>query len=48
MIREKIITLVDANPHKAALILKDWLVEEKKPVAEKGAKDAPAGKSATA
>jgi flagellar M-ring protein FliF len=48
MIREKIITLVDANPHKAALILKDWLVEEKKPVAEKGAKDAPQGKSATA
>jgi flagellar M-ring protein FliF len=25
MIKEKIITLVDANPHKAALILKDWL-----------------------
>ena len=31
MIREKIITLVDSNPHKAALILKDWLVEERKP-----------------
>jgi flagellar M-ring protein FliF len=27
MIKEKIITLVDANPHKAALILKDWLHE---------------------
>lgn len=25
MIKEKIVTLVDANPHKAALILKDWL-----------------------
>jgi flagellar M-ring protein FliF len=25
MIKEKIITLIDANPHKAALILKDWL-----------------------
>ncbi len=25
MIKEKIITLVDANPHKAALILRDWL-----------------------
>ncbi len=25
MIKEKIITLVDGNPHKAALILKDWL-----------------------
>ena len=27
MIKEKIITLVDGNPHKAALILKDWLHE---------------------
>jgi flagellar M-ring protein FliF len=35
MIKEKIITLVDANPHKAALILKDWLHGEmKKKVAE--------------
>ena len=25
MIKEKIITLVDSNPHKAALILKEWL-----------------------
>ncbi len=25
MIREKIVTMVDTNPHKAALILKDWL-----------------------
>ena len=25
MIKEKIVTLVDANPHKAALILKEWL-----------------------
>ncbi len=25
MIKEKIITMVDSNPHKAALILKDWL-----------------------
>jgi flagellar M-ring protein FliF len=46
MIREKIITLVDANPHKAALILKDWLVEERKPAA--GGKEAEVGKSATA
>jgi flagellar M-ring protein FliF len=28
MIKEKIITLIDANPHKAALILKDWLHRE--------------------
>jgi flagellar M-ring protein FliF len=28
MIKEKIITLVDSNPHKAALILKDWLQGE--------------------
>jgi flagellar M-ring protein FliF len=40
MIKEKIITLVDTNPHKAALILKDWLHEE--PRRAKGA-DAPAG-----
>lgn len=26
MVKEKVITLVDANPQKAALILKDWLV----------------------
>lgn len=26
MVKEKIITLVDANPQKAALILKDWLI----------------------
>ena len=25
MIKERIVTLVDANPHKAALILKEWL-----------------------
>ena len=31
MIKEKIITLVDSNPHKAALIVRDWLKEEKKP-----------------
>jgi len=30
MIKEKIISLVDANPHKAALILKDWLHSELK------------------
>lgn len=46
MIREKIITLVDGNPHKAALILKDWLVEERKPAG--GSKDGAAEKSATA
>ena len=40
MIKEKIVTLVDANPHKAALILKDWLhleANKKKPGA--GGKD---------
>jgi len=25
MIREKVITLVDSNPHKAALVLRDWV-----------------------
>ncbi|MCM2324211.1 MAG: flagellar M-ring protein FliF [Oligoflexia bacterium] len=35
MIKEKIVTLVDANPHKAALILKDWLHADAKKKAEK-------------
>lgn len=35
MMKEKIITLVDANPHKAALILREWLHTEKKKAAEK-------------
>ncbi len=39
MVKEKIVTLVDANPQKAALILKDWLVlpstgADKKPAEE--------------
>jgi flagellar M-ring protein FliF len=39
MIKEKIITLVDANPHKAALILKDWLHgEHSRPKADDAAK----------
>lgn len=47
MVKEKVVTLVDANPQKAALILKDWLVVpasggEKKPAED--AKDK--GKSA--
>jgi len=29
MIKEKIISLVDSNPHKAALILRDWVHAEK-------------------
>ncbi len=37
MIKEKIITLVDANPHKAALILKDWLNETKRSGEKDGA-----------
>jgi flagellar M-ring protein FliF len=38
MIREKIVTLVDNNPHKASLILKEWLVQKpiKEPVGDKG------------
>ena len=47
MIREKIVTLVDANPHKAALILKDWLHGDAKSKSSSGgSKDA--GKSASA
>lgn len=42
MIKEKIISLVDANPHKAALILKDWLHNEaKKRAAAEAAKNNP-------
>ena len=49
MIKEKIITLVDANPHKAALILKDWLHGEvKKRAVEADADDKPVGKQASA
>lgn len=46
MIKEKIVTLVDANPHKAALILRDWLhgIDSKKRSGdadqEEGAKEA--------
>jgi flagellar M-ring protein FliF len=48
MIREKVVTLVDANPHKAALILKDWLHADasKKGAPAAGGKEA--AKSATA
>ncbi|OFZ81533.1 MAG: flagellar M-ring protein FliF [Bdellovibrionales bacterium RIFOXYD1_FULL_55_31] len=47
MIREKVVTLVDSNPHKAALILKDWLHVDasKKKVDDEGAAK---GKSASA
>lgn len=35
MVKEKIVSLVDSNPQKAALVLKDWLVVENK--SDKGA-----------
>ncbi len=36
MIKEKVITLIESNPHKAALIIRDWLHSEpKKKVDEK-------------
>ncbi len=28
MIREKIVTLVDGNPHKAALVMKEWITQK--------------------
>jgi flagellar M-ring protein FliF len=46
MIKEKIITLVDTNPHKAALILKDWLHEEPRRTT-KGAETTTGGRAAT-
>ena len=52
MIKEKIITLVDANPHKAALILKDWLhaaaVDAAKKAADASNDGGGKGKSASA
>lgn len=30
MLKEKVTTLIDSNPHKAALILKDWLRDDKR------------------
>ena len=46
MIKEKIVTLIDANPHKAALILKDWLhgVDSKKRLADGKDEEVPKGK----
>jgi flagellar M-ring protein FliF len=50
MIKEKIITLIDANPHKAALILRDWLHSEakKKALADAAKKDEGPGKGKSA
>lgn len=47
MIKEKIVTLVDANPHKAALIIRDWLhTDSKKDKEEKKDKEKEKGKGA--
>lgn len=46
MIKEKIVTMIDANPHKAAMILRDWLHTEGTKKKEEGGKDAGKGKSA--
>jgi flagellar M-ring protein FliF len=43
MLKEKIITLVDSNPHKAALILKDWLHLEAAKKASAPPADGPPG-----
>lgn len=45
MIKEKIVTMVDSNPHKAALVIRDWMhdMQAKKPGEdEKGKAAAPA------
>ncbi|NDG84759.1 MAG: flagellar M-ring protein FliF [Proteobacteria bacterium] len=42
MIREKIVTLVDNNPQKGALILKEWIAQKKAGKDEKAAKGASA------
>jgi flagellar M-ring protein FliF len=36
MVREKIVTLIDNNPQKGALILKEWISANKKPKEDKG------------
>lgn len=52
MIKEKVVTLIEANPHKAALIVRDWLHSENKKKAgakgEAGKEEAAGGKSASA
>jgi flagellar M-ring protein FliF len=42
MIREKIVTLIDGNPQKGALILKEWIGQKKSVKEEKPAKGASA------
>lgn len=47
MVKEKVVTLVDANPQKAALILRDWLIIPASGVSEKKSEDSKdKGKSA--
>jgi len=46
MVKEKVVTLVDANPQKAALILRDWLVAPAAGTAEKKEDAKDKGKSA--
>jgi len=48
MIREKISTLIDNHPHKASLILKDWIVQGKPNDQNKLASTGDKGKAATA
>ena len=48
MLKEKIFTLVDANPHKAALILRDWLAEQKTIVGAEKPEKGGGGKDKTA
>ena len=50
MIKEKIVGLVDAHPHKAAMILKDWIHDESKRKQKQDEKEASAasGKTKTA
>jgi len=47
MIREKVVTLVDANPHKAALIVKEWMhAESSRKKDDESGKGKPASASA--
>lgn len=49
MVREKIVTMVDSNPHKAALILKEWLADKgRKPSDKPAEKSEDRGKPASA
>ncbi len=45
MIKEKIVSLIDSNPHKAAFIVKDWLLSDSAKRSASDAREEPEGKA---